>query len=379
MDRRLLCFLLMAVLAVGLLSMLSAAEDDIFFTAVNNTLLDLTAETMPVNYNSMIYVPSSVFNSRELDTYSFYSRGTQIVLISDSVHTLYFDMSAGNSYDGEDDTYRYAAIYYNDTAYVPAFFVADFFGLGYSYIRREGRHIVRLSSGSVLSDEAFFNAAVSLMDTRLNQYLSTLETPPPPTPTPAPTPSPTPAPRPTPTPPPVGPTQPPVIPDRSAVTVHLCFLGLNEDSAALLDALEEAGVPACFFATAGELYLQSDLVRRILGSGYGLGLLIQDAPAEEYAEFCLALRETAMSVSFLAAGKGLSPETQAEAAELGLRLLFGQEALSSYYDCSARLSAAKERCDLLLSGHFQDAGSLLRLLREEHYTLEEITEVTKER
>ena len=374
-----LCFLLTAVLAVGFLGMLSSAEDDIFFTAVNNTLLDLSAETMPVNYNSMIYVPSSVFNSRALDTYSFYSRGTQIVLISDSVHTLYFDMSAGNSYDGEDNVYRYAAIYYNDTAYVPAYFVADFFGLGYSYIRREGRHVVRLSSGSVLSDDAFFNAAVSLMDTRLNQYLSTQETPAPPSPTPTRPPAPSPSPRPTPSPPPAGPTPPPSAPDRSGVAVSLCFLGLNEDSAAILDALEEAEAPACFFATAEELRLRPDLARRILGSGYGLGVLLQASPAEEYGEFCRALREAAMVVSFLAAGEGLSPEALAEAETLGLRLFTAEAALRDYYACPSRLSAAKDRCELLLSGHFQGTQVLLQLLREEHYPMNEITEVTKER
>ena len=378
MKRRLVCFLLTAVFAVSVLTMFSSAEDDIFFTAVNNTLLDLTAETMPVNYNSMIYVPSSVFNSRALDTYSYYSRNTQMALIADGVHTLYFDMSAGNSYDEEDNAYRYAAIYYNDTAYVPAFFVADFFGLGYSYIRREGRHIVRLTNGSVLTDEAFFNAASSLMDTRLNQYLSAQETPAPPTSAPSPTPPPVKTPPPPATPGPT-PTQPPVGRDRSDVTVRLCFLGLNEDSASILDTLEEADTPACFFAAAGELYARADLVRRILGSGYGLGLLLQDSPTEEYGEFCLALRQTAMSVSFLAAGAGLSPEALTEAEELGVRLLTGDEALSGYYDCSARLAAARESCDLMLSGHFQDTDLLIQLLKEDQYTLEEITEVTKER
>ncbi len=378
MKRTLLCFLLTAVFAVGVLAMFSSAEDDIFFTAVNNTLLDLTAETMPVSYNSMIYVPSSVFNSRALDTYSYYSRGTQMVLISNGSHTLYFDMSAGSSCDEADNTYRYVAIYYNDTAYVPAFFVTDFFGLGYSYIRREGRHIVRLTSGSVLTDEAFFNAASSLMDTRLNQYLSAQETAAPPTSAPSPSPTPTRTPPPAVTPRPT-PTQPPAGPDRSDVTVRLCFLGLNEDSASILDALEEAGVPACFFASAGELYVRADLVRRILGSGYGLGLLIRESPAEEYEEFCLALRETAMSVSFLAAGAALSPEALAAAEELGVRLFTGEEALSGYYDCSARLAAAKDRCELLLSGHFRDTDLLIQLLKEDQYALEEITEVTKER
>ena len=63
-KKRWVSFCLLAVLALGLMIPSVFADDDtIFFTAVNNTLLELTAETMPVNHNSLIYVPCSVFNS----------------------------------------------------------------------------------------------------------------------------------------------------------------------------------------------------------------------------------------------------------------------------------------------------------------------------
>ena len=135
-KKRWIVFCLLAALAVGLMIPSVFADETVYFTAVNNTLLELSAETMPVVQNSMIYVPSSVFNTRSLSTWAYYSRGGQSVLISDGTKELYFDMSAGNSHDREENTYQYAAIYANDTAYVPAFFVADYFGLGYSYIRR---------------------------------------------------------------------------------------------------------------------------------------------------------------------------------------------------------------------------------------------------
>jgi hypothetical protein len=70
MKKRPVCFLLAVLLTVGFLLLPSAAEDSIFFTAINNTLLELTDDTMPVSYNSVIYVPSSLFNSTALDTYS---------------------------------------------------------------------------------------------------------------------------------------------------------------------------------------------------------------------------------------------------------------------------------------------------------------------
>ncbi len=352
-----IAFCLLAVLSLGLLAPAVLAEETVFFTAVNNTLLELTAETMPMVHSSMIYVPCSVFNTRALDTWSYYSRGSQTVLISDGEKELYFDMSAGNSYDREENTYRYAAVYANDTAYVPAFFVADFFGLGYSYIRREDRHIVRITKGSVLSDEDFFNAAASLMETRLNQYLGAQETPaPPPVPTAAPTPPPV-------TPTPRG--------DRSDVSVRLGFLGLGEESIGILEALE--GTPACFFATAQELYDHADLARRILGEGCSLGVRLLEDPETELEAFRRALRDTTMSVSFLGAAMG--PAEELPRAE-GLRLFTAAEPLVTARACAWTLEAASGSCDLLLIGDFAETDILLRQLTRDHYTLEAVTEVT---
>ncbi len=366
-KKRWISFCLLAVLALGLMLPSVLAEETVFFTAVNNTLLELTAETMPMAHNSMIYVPTSLFNTRTLDTWSYYSRGSQTVLISDGEKVLYFDMSAGNSYDGEDNTYRYAAIYANDTAYVPAFFVADFFGLGYSYIRREGWHIVRITTGSVLSDDEFFSAAASLLESRMNQYLAGQESSPltaKPTPTPA---------KPTPT-----PSAPPVTPtprrDRSDVTVRLGFLGLSEKSAGILEEL--GTVKACFFATAEELYANGDLVRRILGGGCTVGLRIEEDPTAEYEAFCRALRDTAMCTSFLGAAAGADGELAEEGAACGLRILWAEEPLYTCQACGVLLDAAERTCTLLLAGDFRETASLMRLLREDHYTMEAVTEVT---
>ena len=357
-NRRRVSVCLLAVLILALAAPSVLAEDTIFFTAVNNTLLELTAETMPTVHNSLIYVPCSVFNTRALNTWAYFSRGSQTVLISDGEKELYFDMSAGTSYDREENTYLYSAILRNDTAYVPAYFVAEFFGMGYSYIRRDSWHIVRITTGSELSDEDFFTAAAPLLETRLNQYLGNQDAPvTQPTPTPAPTPEPTPTP----------------LVDRSGVSVRLCFLGLGEDSAGILDALE--GESACFFATAEQVYAHADLVRRILGSGCSLGLLIREDPAEEWPGFCRALRDTAMTVSFLGGGLGENKVTDAWSG-CGLELYLAPEALDSAPACEQRLAAAEERCDLLLDLSLGEAKELLDLLWKDQYTLEAVTEVT---
>ena len=362
-KKRWICFGLLALLALGRMIPSVLAEDTVFFTAVNNTLLELTAETMPMVHNSMIYVPWSVFNTRALNTWAYYSRGSQTVLISDGTKELYFDLSTGDSHDREGNVYRYAAIYANETAYVPAMFTADYFGLTYSYIRRDSWHIVRLTTGSALSDEDFFKAAAPLMETRMNQYQGTQETS-----EPQPTESAVP-----PTVPP--PTATPVpTPERSHVTVHLGFLGVGDETADILDALGEER--ACFFATAEEIYDWPDLTRRILGSGHALGMRIRRDTAEEYGDFCQALRDTAMSVSFLGAAV-TTEEKPAEAWEdCGLRLLFTDQPQVTVRGCARQLEAAQGRCDLLLDGSFEDMGGLLRLLAEDYYTLEAVTEVT---
>lgn len=365
-GRKRAAFVLLAVLLALLFALPGGAEDTVFFTVINNTLLELDADTMPVIYSSLIYVPSSLFNSRALDTYAYYSRDTQVALISDGDSILYFDMGAGNSYDSEDNTYRYAAIYVNDTAYVPAYFVADYFGLGYSYIRREGRHIVRLTNGSAMTDDEFFSAASLLMEQRMNQYLGTTETP-----SPVPTAAPA-TPRPTPVAPP-SPTPTPAV-DRSGVKVHLCYLGLGEGTAAILDALD--GESACFFCTAEQLYAFPDLARRITGSGSALGLLLLEDPETEYPAFLKAMGDTVMSASFLAAGISPDGELGDRARAAGLCYTGGDSVLTDYGGCRRKLESASGSCDLLLDAAFADTGRLLELLLRDRYGLEAGTEVT---
>lgn len=383
MGRQRICILLLAAVILTLAMLpVSAAEDTVFFTAVNNTLLDLTAETMPVKYASMIYVPSSVFNSNALGTNAFYSRSTQTVLISDGDRVLYFDMSLGNSYDSEEEEYRYAAIYVNDTAYVPAYFVASFFDLEYSYIRQEGKHIVRLSRGNVLSDDDFFSAAASLMETRLKEYNKEQKRKNNASASAAPTAAPTPEATPADTEPPsVGPEPSPTPspPDRSSVTVHIGVLGLGENSERQLEMLQETGLPVCFFATAAEIYANADLVRRITGEGGSIGVRFESDPAAEAEAFRTALRDTAMCVSFLAADTGLDARQAQAAADTGLSVWTFRSAVSTFDGASRWLESAEWRCDLLLKADYEGFRALNGLLERDHYNVETITETTKAR
>ena len=352
------------------------AQNAIYFTAINNTLLELNDQTMPINENGTIYLPSSVFNSSDLGTYCLYSRSKQQVVISDLDKILYYDMSAGNSYDDRDNSYPYAAIYHNDTAYIPAFFTASFFNIQVSYIRNEYAPIIRLTKGSVLSDTDFLRGAAAIMESRIAQYNSAQSAVETPAPTPRQTAAPTAAPRPTATPEP----SPSPRPTRSDVEVYIAFLGVGENSEACADILTSKGFTPCFFLTAEDIRQQPELIRKLNGIGCGLGLLISDDPAADYREFSALLRESVRTVTFfLASAEPLSPEDMEKAQDTGLILWCAQEPEEDINRLISRLDEAVERCDLILGPNVSvnRVTRLANILRSESYSVKEITELTE--
>ena len=375
MRRMLALALCLAVLGGLLLVLPSLADGTVYFTAINNTLLALDEKTMPVIHNSQLYIPYSVFNSSDLGTYSLYSRARQLVLISDGDRILYFDMSAGNSYDDGGETYAYAAIYQNDTAYVPAFFSSGFFDIRYSYIRSEYGHIVRLTKGEALSDEAFLQGAAAIMESRLAQYTAARNsTAPPQTVPPQPTrPPATASPSPS---PPVPPSASPR-PDRRDTRVYIALLGVSAETKGYLDALAARGFSACFFVEPGDIRNDPELIRRILGSGCGVGVLFGDDLDAAYAEASALLREAARSVTFLAGAAGaLDSAALEQAEETGLRIWCAGPGMDVSL-AEPLLDAAEERCDLILStgcgtGQF---AQLLERLQRDNYNVCEISEL----
>ncbi len=391
-------FLLAIVFCAAFLILPGLAENEVYFTAVNNTLLELNDKTMPVKLKGVFYVPNTVFNSSELGTYCVYSRSKQLVMLSDLEHILYFDMSEGTCYDEDGESYPYVAIYQNDTAYLPALFTAFYYGIEYSYINSDYAPIIRLTKGEVLSDSAFLRGAAAIMETRLAQYEAAKVTPAPtptpentpstevtpsPDPTPVPTASPTPTPVPTetPTPTPTPSAQPTASPkpNRSNVVVYIAFLGLSEESAEYADILGARGFSPSFFVGVEDILQYPAVIRKLLGIGCGVGILFSDDPSEDCAAASRLLREAAHTVTFIAAAaEELSPESEKMARETGLRLWCAQEPESDPGILIDRLEQAGDRCDLILDGSIKkkDLNRLLEYLLSESYTIGTITEMT---
>ena len=369
-----ICTLLLTAILLLVIPILAA--NTVYFTAINNTLLELDDQTMPYMQNGTIYLPCSVFNSSDLGTYCLYSRNKQQVMISDLDDILYFDMSAGNSYDDRDTTYPYAAIFHNDTAYIPAFFTASFFGIQVSYIRNDYAPIIRLTKGSVLSDNDFLRGAAAIMETRLSQYNAsqsahdssspetgeiTASTP---SPIPTNTPEPTPTPR----------------QSRSDVEIYIAFLGLTENSGACAEIMRSKGFIPCFFIETEDLRQYPDMVRKLNGIGCGIGLLFNEDPEKEYEEFSELLRESVRAVSFLLASKSpLSSETAKKVQDSGLILWCAQEPMNDINQLIVDLETTENRYDLILGSNV-NVNRITRLanyLRSESFAVKEITELTE--
>ena len=380
--------LLLAVLVSAVLLILPIlAQDNIYFTAINNTILELRDETMPTRHKGMYYVPCSVFNSTELKTYSLYSRSKQLVMISDLERTLYFDMGAGNSHDDNEETYPFAAIYHNDTAYVPALFTADYFGIEYDYLLSDYAPIIRLTKGDVLSEELFLRGAAAILSSRLSQYIAehTTEAPTEPpaetVPPVEPAETPVPTPRPTETPPPSVTPEPTASPRpiRSGVTVYIAMLGLGDDSKAIADMLLEKEYVPCFFLRSDEIRSKPDTVRELLGKGCGIGILFTQSPMEEYAEASALLREAARTYTFMVAFASPPSDKILKAAEkTGLRVWSAEAPETDLITMQERLDTAADRCDLILEGgiSLSTAARLAEYLQADSYRVTMITELT---
>lgn len=262
----------LAVLLVclGLLIPPPAAAAEVCFTAVNDNVLPLTADTMPIWYKSLIYVPYTVFDSGstgvDLGLSSTYDPSTATVSVYNLRQVLAFDLNAGTCRDLATDTYYdVRAVMRNGRPYVPLNTVCTFFGLSRSYNSIRQGYLLRIKNEAVvLSDSKFIEAAENLLNMRLREYNRSLN---PGSDTPS-TPSTDPA------------VEEPVT--ASDVSVYLAFRCTDGDSLAdLLDALDAKAAYAVFFLTPQVLEEHGDLVRRMLGEGHSVGLLALGDTADQ--------------------------------------------------------------------------------------------------
>ncbi len=295
MRRRL--FSLLCVMALcATLFLPGHADTSICFTAVNDRLLTLTADTMPVWSEGQLYVPHSVFDVNTtgafLGTSSTYNRSSGVVAIFNLHQMMVFDLNDGtcrNDRTGEILNGR--AIVRNGTAYVPVASVCSFFNLSHSYLHSEHGYLARIirPGYAYLSDRDFVDAGSNLMRNRLKAYHQSLAPSTPPTTPSTPSTPDTPAPQ----------------PETTAVPTYLavrCETG--QAALPIAQALEESRMFGLFFFPAQEIGRSGPLIRRLMGHGHSVGILAEGETQSETERLLTlgadALRTAARSRTYFA-------------------------------------------------------------------------------
>ena len=305
----------LALVLTMLVTLLNTAQaaGNIYLTAVNENLLELTSDTMPTWSGGVLYVPYTVFDGSytgiNLGISSSYSRDEGTVTLYTLQQMVVFDLNRGTCYNPlTEQALSGKAILRNGRPYVPVAAVCSYFGLSYSVIDIEEGYIVRIkSSGVVLSDYSFVDSAQNSIRNRIRDYNQANQS------------------QPTPgvLPPTYNPEEPDTeitVPDDPADTdIIPTYLAFScEDSQGLseiLDTLDSQNHRAIFFFDAQGLEREDDLIFRILGSGYSIGLIAQGRSVSATHRLLEEANQTLSQVAYTRTSVVLVPESQRDALE----------------------------------------------------------------
>lgn len=340
--KRLICLLLV----IALLAVPSAtfAASGIWFIAVDDTIpLTLTGSQLPFYSGGSLYVPCNAFDSDALSVFYKYDSSTGIFSMYNNDNRLIFDLETGNVLLKDGTEKEVAALSKNGVIFIPVYYVASSFGIGCAELEASGGYpMIRLTTGNEIYDnDKFVTQSKNLVDDRVNQYLSTVQTPEPtPTPTVTPTPTPTASPSTTPvvTQPPKNEPEEPPAPE--IVTGVDCALFLDGCSFPELKALLD-GTPAVFTFTPDSLVGADEAVRAIITAGYDIALVLDlsdTATALSTLASCNdSLRRMAMykSMMVIAPEGNVSSEAVSQLKDIGCQVWTNLVTADSSLDLTA--------------------------------------------
>ena len=255
--------LVLSLLLILQMSMPAVAVRSVYFMAVNDNILPMTDATMPFWSSGTLYIPSSIFTGdvrKDVDVGYVYNPGRQLLILYNAAkQRLEFDMSRNHVGDSEGNIYYRRALVRGGEVFVPAVLVAEYFGLVYSTTaldvkvagEDEAWMVWLRTPDRTLPEKTFADAASSMMRDRYEAYNRTQS----------------------------GAEEQPDTPQKGETTfsgksVYLCFRAENgEETAALLNELDQAGRQAAFYCTAEFLEQEGDLLRRMAATGHTIGLL----------------------------------------------------------------------------------------------------------
>ena len=228
----------------------------VYFTAVNDDLLELDTDTMPFWSGGQLYVSSVVFTGTYASALGVsFSPGINndlavLYSIRSTRTALFFDLGSRVTYDNRDTYYTQTALERNGQVFFPLELVTSFFDLDYSYTYTDPVPLLRIKSSTVrLSDEMFIDAATESM----NRFYAAYEK--------AMTP------------------QEPEEPDTSTPVVYtghwiypIFTVTDGEASRSLLSTLRGWDGRVTFLFSLEQIQADGDLVRMVVGQGHAIGL-----------------------------------------------------------------------------------------------------------
>ena len=235
-----------------------AVLSGVYFTAVNELLLELNSETMPFLNGGVWYVSSRIFEGTDLGVNYVRTYSPNQVMLYTAKVDLRFDLDAQTISDKNGNNFAGCAVERGGVIFFPLPLVCSRFGLRWSYTETETVPLIRVKSASaILTDREFIDAA-SQMRTRYSEYERAVT---------------------------AGENQPgvpPVDPPPQAVEGQKVYLIIDsqspEDTVPILELLEPH--QATFLLTEEELG-QADLVRALIAGGHGLALQVTGEAEEE--------------------------------------------------------------------------------------------------
>ena len=267
--------LLALILSLALPALSAGATPTVYLLSLNDKMVDLPGGLRPMSINGSVYVPYSAFDrtASGVDLGVYYgidsTQGITLTLYSRNA-MLVFRVNQGTCEDGQGNRMGFRCWVRNNTFYMPAAAICDFFGLHYANMATADRGtLIRLTSEkATMSDEFFLSSAGSAMAYRYYNAIQALTGQAPTSA--APTPSAAPVPTPTPT------------PSREELTVYLALdLSECEDSGAVA-RLE--GLPLLILLTPDTLLRSPSLVRKLWAKGFSLGWKVSGTAEEALEE-----------------------------------------------------------------------------------------------
>ena len=277
-KKGLLAAALCIALALGIAAPAFGSSGTVYLMAVNDTVMNVTAENMPTVMGGVLYVPYTMLSVRDtrinLGVTAQYSATRRKVLVSDGQLGIEFDLQTNTAQDLRGNPVPVRAMVRNSMAFLPIDYLCSYFGtISCSRVYSRYGIVIRVKNASVvLRDAEFVSAADSQFADILRGYYASL----PPTTAPPATPT---AALPT-----VRPTTPPAPPIEAEVLLALRW---GERGRELARVLEDRRERALFLFTVEELRVQDDAVRRLIAAGHTVGLVL----AGEDVETCTAQLE----------------------------------------------------------------------------------------